>query len=157
MKKSVFWTAIVLFTITMPHPGQANIQAIPSAIFIHANEPMCGIEADSIPFAKVIVYRPENQLSRKYKVSSNLNGSISLKRKEIATMDAFTNTFEVSVSAAAHKSARFSFPLSKNQVHYFRLQDRNNYAGFTPFLEVVEVTEATYNREILDREGVKIR
>jgi hypothetical protein len=102
---------------------------------------------DSIPFAKVILYRPENQLSRKYKLTTNLNGSFEMGRKEVITMEAHSNTFNISVDAVGHKKAFFTFNLSQNKVHYFRIQDRNNYSGFYAFLEVIEVTEETFKRE----------
>lgn len=104
--------------------------------------------SDSIPYAKVVVYRPDNQLSRQYDLTTNLDGSFGMKQKEVKSMDAFGATFEVRVSAFSHKSESFSFVLSRNKTHYFRVQDRNNYSGTRPFLEVVEVTEEQYKKDL---------
>jgi len=103
---------------------------------------------DTTPFAKVIIYRPDNQLSRKYKVSNNTNGAFEIAKKEIRTIETNSNVFIISVDAAGHKKESYTFNLEKNKTHYFRIQDRNNYSGFRTFLEVIEVTEETFKREI---------
>jgi len=104
---------------------------------------------DSIPFATVILYRPDNQLSRKYKLSTNINGAFEMAKKEVVKIDAHSNTFLISVDAVGHKKETFNFNLSQNKKHYFRIQDRNNYSGFRAFLEVIEVAEETFKREKL--------
>ena len=102
---------------------------------------------DTIPYARVILYRPDNQLSRKYEVNTNTNGAFKMAKKEVRTLEVNSNVFIISMDAFGHKEERFTFNLVQNRTHYFRLQDRNNYAGFRPFLEVIEVTEETYKRE----------
>ena len=102
---------------------------------------------DTIPFATVFVYRPDNQLSRKYKVNTNIDSAFDLKKNEVVKMNAGSNTFFIEVDAIAHKKQAFTFNLGQNKTHYFRIQDRNNYAGFLAFLEVIEVTEETFKRE----------
>jgi hypothetical protein len=103
--------------------------------------------AGSGNFAKVILYRPDNQLSRKYRLHTNIKESFNLARKEVVYMDAHTNTFKVEVSAVGHKDGIFTFKLTENKIHYYRVQDRNNYSGFRAYLEVIEVTEETFRRE----------
>lgn len=145
MKKS----AIVLLLLSFVHsiygatPGAQS--CIKDAVTIAVSNVL---HADTLPFAKVIIYRPDNQLTRAYDFSTNLNDGFSLKKKGVKSIDAFTNVFEVSVSAFGHKRERFYFILSKNKVHYFRVQDRNNYAGMRPFLEVIEVTEEAYKKDM---------
>jgi hypothetical protein len=102
---------------------------------------------DTLPFATVILYRPENQLSRKYRINTNINGAFDLKKNEVVTMNADSNTFFIKVDATSHKKETFTFNLGQNKTHYFRIQDRNNYAGFLAFLEVIEVTEETFKRD----------
>lgn len=115
---------------------------------LYANSAGTGItHSDSTVYAKVVIYRPDNQLTRKYRLNTNLKGAFEMARKEVVMMDAYSNSLEISVGAFGHKSERFSFVLSKDKVHYFRVQDRNNYSGFLAFLEVIEVTEETYKRE----------
>jgi len=103
--------------------------------------------ADSTAFAKVVIYRPDNQLSRKYRITTDQHASFSLKKKEEMTLETQLNVLEVEVSVTAHKSERFRFVLSKDKVHYLRVQDRNNYSGMRPFLEIIEVNEATYIKD----------
>lgn len=102
---------------------------------------------DTIPYATVFVYRPENQLSRKYRIKTNIDGAFDLKKNEVVKMNAGSNTFFIEVDATGHKKQAFTFNLDQNKTHYFRIQDRNNYAGFLAFLEVIEVTEETFKRE----------
>lgn len=104
---------------------------------------------DSIPFSTVILYRPDNQLSREYKISTNINGAFKMKRKEAIKLYAKSYTFLINVDAAGHRKESYTFNLIQNKTHYFRIQDRNNYSGFRPFLEVIEVTEETFRREQL--------
>lgn len=104
---------------------------------------------DSMPFARVVVYRPDNQLSRPYKMRSNLGETFQIGRKEVVKMAANATLFQGSISAFGHNRGHFSHELSPNKVHYFRLQDRNNYSGFLPYLEVIEVTEETFRMETL--------
>ena len=102
---------------------------------------------DTTPFARVVLYRPANQLSRKYEIKTDQHAPFSLKRKEIMALDTQSDKLEIEVSATGHKTESFSFRLSKDKVHYLRVQDRNNYSGMRPFLEVIEVTEATYLKD----------
>lgn len=102
---------------------------------------------DSTAFAKVVIYRPDNQLSREYQIKTYQHAPFSLKKKEQMTLETPSNVLEIEVSATAHRSERFSFVLSKDKVHYFRVQDRNNYSGMRPFLEVIEVNETTYIKD----------
>ncbi|HAD14703.1 MAG TPA: hypothetical protein DCF33_19930 [Saprospirales bacterium] len=104
---------------------------------------------DSMPFAQVVIYRPDNQLSRPYKMRSNLGETFRIGRREAVKMEANAKRFQGSISAFGHTRGHFSHELSPNKVHYFRLQDRNNYAGFLPYLEVIEVTEETFRNETL--------
>jgi hypothetical protein len=121
------------------------------------NRPMSGLisdqtftaTTDSMPFARVVVYRPDNQLSRPYKMRSNLGETFQIGRKEVVKMAANAKLFQGSISAFGHNRGHFSHELSPNKVHYFRLQDRNNYSGFLPYLEVIEVTEETFRMETL--------
>lgn len=103
---------------------------------------------DSVPFARVVIYRPENQLTRSYHLSANRNNKFSIKNKEAKTLDVFTNLLEVEVNASGHQTEQRVFTLSSNKIHYFRVQDRNNYSGLRPFLEVIEVTEETYRKDM---------
>jgi hypothetical protein len=105
---------------------------------------------DSMPYAKVIVYRPDNQLSRPYKLRSNLGETLEIGRNKAVKLETNSKIFHGNVGAFGHNRGHFSHELSPNKVHYFRLQDRNNYRGFIPYLEVVEVTEETFRKEILD-------
>lgn len=102
---------------------------------------------DTLPFATVFVYRPDNQLSRKYRINTNIGRTFDLKKNEVVKMNAGSNTFFIEVDATGHKKQAFTFNLDQNKTHYFRIQDRNNYAGFLAFLEVIEVTEETFKRE----------
>ncbi len=102
---------------------------------------------DTLPFATVILYRPDNQLSRKYRINTNIDGAFDLKKNEVVTMNADSNTFFIEVDATGHKKQAITFNLNQNKTHYFRIQDRNNYAGFLAFLEVIEVTEETFKRD----------
>ncbi|MEZ4942218.1 MAG: hypothetical protein R3D58_15175 [Saprospiraceae bacterium] len=120
-----------------------------NSIFQNYNKLHLINRADSTVFAKVIIYRADNQLSRKYKINTNLNGAFEMARKEAISIDAYHDTFTVTVSAVGHKSERFVFNLTANKTHYFRVQDRNNYSGFRAFLEIIEVTEETFRREKL--------
>jgi hypothetical protein len=86
-------------------------------------------------------------LSRNYQVNTNIGGTFDLKKNEVVKMNAGSNTFFIEVDATAHKKQAFTFNLDQNKTHYFRIQDRNNYAGFLAFLEVIEVTEETFKRE----------
>lgn len=104
---------------------------------------------DSMPFARVVIYRPDNQLSRPYKMRSNLGETFRIGRKEVVKMAANAKLFQGSISAYGHNRGHFSHELSPNKVHYFRLQDRNNYRGLLPYLEVIEVTEETFRNETL--------
>lgn len=104
---------------------------------------------DSIPFARVILYRPDNQLSRRYKLSTNTNGTFDLTKGEFITIEAHSNLLMLSVQAVGHKKNSYTFDLSQDKTHYFRIQDRNNYAGFRAFVEVIEVTETTFKRDTL--------
>ncbi|MBK8623542.1 MAG: hypothetical protein IPN79_17745 [Saprospiraceae bacterium] len=108
---------------------------------------LIGTKKDTIPYATVFVYRPENQLSRKYRIKTNIDGAFDLKKNEVVKMNAGSNTFFIEVDATGHKKQAFTFNLDQNKTHYFRIQDRNNYAGFLAFLEVIEVTEETFKRE----------
>lgn len=103
---------------------------------------------DSVPFANVIIYRPGNQLKRPYNFQTTGNNSFSLKKNETKNLDVFSKDFEINVSATGHKTERFSFTLSNKKTHYLRVQDRNNYSGTRPFLEIIEVTEDTYKRDL---------
>lgn len=103
---------------------------------------------DSVPFARAVIYRPENQLTRSYHLSTNTNNNFSIKKKEAKTLEVFTNVLEVEVNASGHKTEQRAFALSPNKIHYFRVQDRNNYSGLRPFLEVIEVTEETYRKDM---------
>ena len=116
-----------------------------TAVDVTGNEP----EIDSTPFAKVIIYRPDNQLSRSYHFKTGLNHTFSLKKQQEMTMDAHSEVLELVVRATGHKSERQAFRLSKDKVHYFRVQDRNNYSGFRPLLEIIEVEEATYRKDMV--------
>ncbi|MCB9245836.1 MAG: hypothetical protein H6606_05345 [Flavobacteriales bacterium] len=122
----------------------------------HANPPTLGhadhlpgavLSSDSGSFARVIVYRPDNQLRRKYKINTNHGGYCELRRKQMVEIHAGSSTFTIEVNASGHKKEQFSFELKQGAVHHLRIQDRNNYQGFVPFLEVIEVSEATYRRE----------
>lgn len=104
---------------------------------------------DSIPYAKAVLYRPDNQWSRKFKIATNTNGTFEMANNEVVHMAANADLLTISVDAAGHKKSEFTFHLRPNTTHYFRIQDRNNYASFRPRLEVVEVTEDTFNREKL--------
>jgi len=74
---------------------------------------------------------------------------LQIARKEVIKIDAYSNIFLISVDALSHKKENFTFNLSQNKTHYFRIQDRNNYSGFRIFLEVIEVTEETFKRDKL--------
>lgn len=102
---------------------------------------------DTIPFATVILYRPDNQWSRKYKLSTSISRAFEMSKNEMLKIDVQTNTFSISVDAAGHKKESFKFDLSQSKTHYFRIQDRNNYSGFLVFLEVIEVTEDTFKND----------
>lgn len=104
---------------------------------------------DSVPYAQLILYRPDNQLSRKYRLTTNLSGTLEIGRKETIRLQADANVLTIGIDAAGHKQEHFTFTLTQGQTHYFRLQDRNNYAGIRAYLEVIEVTEATYRRDQL--------
>ena len=107
------------------------------------------IKQDSNAYSTIVLYRPDNQLNRKYKINTNFNGAFEMNKKQVIKIDAKSNTFIISVDAVGHKKENFTFVLSPNKTHYFRIQDRNNYSGFRAFLEVVEVTEETFKREKL--------
>lgn len=64
-------------------------------------------------------------------------------------MNANAKLFQGSISAFGHTRGYFAHELSPNKVHYFRLQDRNNYDWFFPYLEVIEVTEEMFRIETL--------
>jgi hypothetical protein len=102
---------------------------------------------DTVSFAKVVIYRPDNQLSRKYQIRTDQHAPFSLKKKEERTLEIPSNVLELEISATANRSERFSFVLSKDKVHYLRVQDRNNYSGMRPFLEIIEVAEDTYLKD----------
>ena len=106
------------------------------------------VEHDSTTFAKVVIYRADNPLTRKYKLESNLNGAFTLEKKESKTIDASSQVFEVAVKAFWHTPKRYFFALSNGKTHYFRVHDRNSYSELAPFLEVIEVTEDTYKRDL---------
>lgn len=116
-----------------------------SAITTQGRSPQ--VYSDSLPYAKVVVYRPDNQLRRKYKIETNFSTPFELRRNEEFEIGALSGIFTIEVNASGHKKERFTFDLSPDKVHYFRIQDRNNYNGFIPYLEVIEVTEGTYKRE----------
>jgi hypothetical protein len=105
---------------------------------------------DSLPGlpARVVLYRPYDQLKRKYTVNASGIGTFSLGRREAKTIEAATGKFTLTLDAIGHKSGRYTFTLSGQKVRYLRIQDRNNYAGLRPFLEVIEVTEQTYEDDI---------
>jgi len=105
---------------------------------------------DSIPdaSASIIIYRPYDQLKRKYMVYTSEHGAFSLARQEAKTFENLAHNFTLTVDALGHKSGRYTFDLSSQKVHYLRIQDRNNYAGLLPFLEVIEVTEQTYKNDL---------
>lgn len=105
------------------------------------------INQDSIKYSTIVLYRPDNQLNRKYKISTNINGAFEMSKKEVVKIDVNSNTFLISVDAVGHKKEYYTFVLSPSKTHYFRIQDRNNYSGFRAFLEVIEVTEETFKRE----------
>lgn len=104
-------------------------------------------DEDSIHFATVILYRPDNQLTRKYKLNTNFKGAFEIAKKEAVKIDVHTDTIIISVDATGHKRETYTFILSQGKTHYFRIQDRNNYSGFQAFLEVIEVTEETFKRD----------
>jgi len=79
-------------------------------------------------------------------------GTFSLGRREAKTLEAPAGKFTLAIDAFGHKPGRYTFILSGQKVHYLRIQDRNNYAGLRPFLEVIEVTEQTYEE---DKNSVK--
>jgi len=103
---------------------------------------------DSVPFAKVVIYRPGNQLKRPYHFKVNSADGFSLNKNETKKMDVFSKDVEINVRALGHKAEQFSFALSGQKTHYLRVQDRNNYAGTRPYLEIIEVTEATYKNDL---------
>jgi hypothetical protein len=107
------------------------------------------IKNDSVSFAKVIIYRPANALRGKCKLSTNINGHFKMKRREVLKLDAPSNTLNISVDAFSHKKERYTFNLTQNRVHYFRVQERPSSSGLAPFLEIIEVTEETFKRENL--------
>jgi hypothetical protein len=133
---------MLVFTSVAPAANTLPDPTAPGAVYTATT--------DSMPYARVIVYRPDNQLSRPYKMRSNLGETFKIGIKEAVTLEANSKLFHGNVGAFAHTRGYFSHELSPNKVHYFRLQDRNNYQGFLPYLEVVEVTEATFRNEILD-------
>ena len=135
----IVFAVSALFGFTAMKTNTHNQQQVQKTTFKNSN--------NTEIFAVVILYRPYNQLSRKYKVNTNINGSFEIGRKEIVKFDAQSNSFLISVDAIGHKKEAFTFNLSQNKTHYFRIQDRNNYSGFRPFLEVIEVTEDTFKRE----------
>lgn len=106
------------------------------------------VETDSTAFAKVVVYRPDGQLKHTYQLKTPQNDRFSLKKKTATTLDSFSSVFDISADAKGHQGKRYSFTLSKGKTHYFRVQDRYNYAALRPFLEVIEVTEETYKRDL---------
>ena len=67
--------------------------------------------SDTLTYSTVILYRPDNQLSRKYKISTNINGTFEINNKEVIKLDSKTNTFEISVDATGHKKETFTFNL----------------------------------------------
>ncbi|MCC7464797.1 MAG: hypothetical protein IT261_00925 [Saprospiraceae bacterium] len=125
------------------HPGTSSDPTLIPGISYSAT-------TDSMPVARVIVYRPDNQLSRPYKMNSNLGETFKIRRNGVIKLETSSGVFQGKVGAFGHNRGYFSHELSPNKVHYFRLQDRNNYQGFLPFLEVIEVSETTFRNEILD-------
>jgi hypothetical protein len=103
---------------------------------------------DSLPFATVVIYRPDNQLLRKYKIHLAEHESFHLKRYQVKTLKMSTNQFAIKVGAWGHQGKRQDFELENQKVHYFRLQDRNNYGWLLATLEAVEVTESTYRKDL---------
>jgi len=143
--------ALAVFLVTMAFGSELPVLATS----VHATQNMdlgnslAWTNNDSTQYATVVLYRPDDQLSRKYKVHTNINGKFEVGRKEIVRLDAGTGTFQVSIDAFGHKKEAFLFTLTPGKVHYFRIQDRNNYAGARPFIEIIEVTEETFRRENL--------
>jgi hypothetical protein len=75
-------------------------------------------------------------------------GTFRLGRSQAKTLEAASGKFTLSLDAIGHKRGRYTFILSGQRVYYLRIQDRNNYAGLQPFLEVIEVTDQTYEDDI---------
>lgn len=141
---SIFWGILIL--VNSVFGNTVNEIHIPN---IYKTTTLPLTNNDSISFSTVILYRPDNQLSREYKISTNINGAFEMKKKEVIKIDANSNTLLISVDAVGHKKETFTFNLSQHKTHYFRIQDRNNYSGFRAFLEVIEVTEETFKSEKL--------
>ncbi len=107
-------------------------------------------KVDSIPYAKIIIYRPDNQMKRKYSLITPGHSKFKLGRKEAKTFDVYVGYFNVTVYAFGYDSKNYTFALSKDKLHYFRIQDRANHTGWLAFafLEVIEVTEGTYKNDL---------
>jgi hypothetical protein len=146
MKKTVIMAGLLLTTwllnATSPEIQQGCLQAH------YRLQILSHLTADSLPTAKVVLYRPHDQLKRKYAVQATGQSAFSLARKEEKVFDTNAGKVTFSVDALGHRSGNFTFVLSTQKTHYFRVQDRNNYAGFQPFLEVIEVTEQTYRDDV---------
>ena len=96
----------------------------------------------------VVIYRPYDQLKRKYTIKSSGSPGFTLSRQEEKILQLTDNVFYIMVDAFGHKPANFEFKLEKDKIHYLRVQDRNNYSGTRAFLEVVEVSENTYRNDM---------
>lgn len=138
MKNIIQLSAIIcLFCSVLFDANATTQQAAPASL-----------EHDSTTFAKVVIYRADNPLTRKYKFESNLNGDFTLEKKESKTIDASSKVFEVAVKTFGHTPKRYFFELYNGKTHYFRVHDRNNYTELAPFLEIIEVTEDTFKRDM---------
>ena len=120
--------------------GKQSLDNLNSSVIVEAN--------DSIPFAQIVLYRPSNSGSPKYKLTSNVKKLIEISNGKVIRLDAFSEIFFGSFTIAGHKKTIFNLKLVKNKIHYFRIQAVYNYdITDRPKLEVIEVTEETFNNE----------
>lgn len=143
LKLILFAFPVVMCVSAFLNPPHPLAQPMPEPVASVGRE-----KTDTLT-STIVLYRPDNQLSRKYYLTTNIkgHGTMELGKNQEIVLHTNENQLMVGVSATAHKKQAFSFTLSPRTTHYFRIQDRNNFSGYKIYLEIIEVTPSTYKRD----------